>query len=121
MKLAVTGMLLLVTGCGGVVEMAAKPALDNMMRATLKQQDVALVRDGAPAYLSLGSDERWRLGLGVDEVDPRYLEALLRYEDKRFHHHPGVDPLERAGRVGQADHLRAQGFEAAALAREVDP
>src|SRR5215831_17899110 len=28
-----------------------------------------------------------------DQVDPRYLDVLLAYEDKRFFHHHGVDPL----------------------------
>ncbi len=33
----------------------------------------------------------WRLPVGVDEVDPRYLRMLLAYEDKRFYEHSGVD------------------------------
>lgn len=36
-------------------------------------------------------DGRWRLPVEVDEVDPRYLEMLLAYEDKRFYEHGGVD------------------------------
>ncbi len=45
------------------------------------------------------SDGRWRLPLSVDEVDPRYLQLLLAYEDKRFRTHWGVDPkaLLRSG------------------------
>lgn len=35
---------------------------------------------------------RWRLPVAVDAVDPRYLELLLAYEDKRFRAHAGVDP-----------------------------
>ncbi|WP_425044493.1 penicillin-binding protein 1C [Primorskyibacter sp. S87] len=33
----------------------------------------------------------WRLA--PDDVDPEFVEMLLRYEDKRFRSHPGVDPL----------------------------
>ena len=36
---------------------------------------------------------RWRLPATRADVDPRYLEVLFAYEDKRFWHHPGVDPL----------------------------
>src|SRR5215471_12056749 len=45
------------------------------------------------------SDGRWRLPAHRDGVDPRYLELLIAYEDKRFRTHSGVDPLAllRAG------------------------
>ncbi len=36
---------------------------------------------------------RWRLPAMRADVDPRYLEVLFAYEDKRFWQHPGVDPL----------------------------
>jgi penicillin-binding protein 1C len=37
------------------------------------------------------SDDRWRLATSVTEVDPEFLRLLIRYEDKRFYHHSGVD------------------------------
>lgn len=43
------------------------------------------------AYLA--PDGRWRLPASRSDVDPRFLEALLAYEDKRFYDHGGVDPL----------------------------
>lgn len=36
-------------------------------------------------------DGRWRLAVTPDQVDPRYLDMLIAYEDKRFYHHRGVD------------------------------
>jgi penicillin-binding protein 1C len=39
---------------------------------------------------------RWRLPAGPSQVDPHYLAVLFAYEDKRFWHHPGVDPLALA-------------------------
>jgi penicillin-binding protein 1C len=36
---------------------------------------------------------RWRLPVQIGEVDPRYVDALLAFEDKRFRSHFGVDPL----------------------------
>ncbi|MCL6441419.1 MAG: transglycosylase domain-containing protein, partial [Thermoleophilum sp.] len=38
-------------------------------------------------------DGRWRLPATVQDVDPRYLDLLIAYEDKRFRRHHGVDPL----------------------------
>jgi penicillin-binding protein 1C len=38
-------------------------------------------------------DGRWRLPATVTDVDPRYLDLLIAYEDKRFYSHHGVDPL----------------------------
>ena len=39
------------------------------------------------------SQGRWRLPAKRDQVDPRYLDVLLAYEDKRFFQHSGIDPL----------------------------
>jgi penicillin-binding protein 1C len=39
------------------------------------------------------SQGRWRLPATREQVDPRYLDVLLAYEDKRFWQHHGVDPL----------------------------
>src|SRR5271156_5976017 len=36
-------------------------------------------------------DGRWRLPVTSGEVDPRYLEMLIGYEDARFYDHEGVD------------------------------
>lgn len=38
-------------------------------------------------------DGRWRLALDPTEVDPAFIDALLAYEDRRFHRHGGVDAL----------------------------
>jgi penicillin-binding protein 1C len=39
------------------------------------------------------SDGRWRLPAKPEQVDRRYLEMLIAYEDRRFHSHIGTDPL----------------------------
>lgn len=36
---------------------------------------------------------RWRLPIEVGEVDPRYLDILMAFEDKRFYDHGGIDVL----------------------------
>src|SRR5262245_55919701 len=46
-------------------------------------------------------DGIWRLPVGADQVDARYLRMLVAYEDKRFDRHWGVDPLALLRAVGQ--------------------
>ena len=41
-------------------------------------------------------DGRWRLPVTAADVDPRLIELLLAYEDRRFREHAGVDPLAMA-------------------------
>lgn len=46
-----------------------------------------------PAHVFLAEDDRWRIAVTRDDVDPAYVDALVRFEDKRFFDHVGVDPL----------------------------
>lgn len=46
---------------------------------------------GEPAHVFLAPDGRWRLTTRLEHVDPRYRDALIAYEDKRFYTHHGVD------------------------------
>jgi penicillin-binding protein 1C len=50
-------------------------------------------RDGQPAYVFLTTDEKWRLPVTLERVDPKYVDALIALEDKRFYSHVGVDPI----------------------------
>ncbi|MFT0860170.1 penicillin-binding protein 1C [Ancylobacter sp. G4_0304] len=58
-----------------------------------------LDRDGRLLRAFALTDGRWRLDPGRVEVDRRYVEMLVAYEDRRFYQHGGVDPLAvlRAG------------------------
>jgi penicillin-binding protein 1C len=47
------------------------------------------------------TEGRWRLPARPDEVDARYLEVLVGYEDKRFRAHKGVDPFALLRAFGQ--------------------
>ncbi|MGR3501973.1 penicillin-binding protein 1C [Pseudaestuariivita sp.] len=47
-------------------------------------------------------DGRWRLDVGLRDVDPGYIALLLRYEDKRFRSHAGVDLQAMARAVWQS-------------------
>jgi len=61
---------------------------------------VVTYRDGSTAHVFLAPDDRWRVPVALSEVDPAYIDALVRYEDKRFYAHPGVDPLAVIRAVG---------------------
>jgi len=62
-------------------------------RLSAPPSTVVTYSDGTPAHVFLAPDGRMRIPARPGEVDPAYVEALLRYEDKRFFAHPGVDPL----------------------------
>ncbi|WP_040617513.1 penicillin-binding protein 1C [Roseibium sp. TrichSKD4] len=39
----------------------------------------------------LSKDEKWRLPVKVADIDPKYFDLLMAYEDRRFRQHNGVD------------------------------
>jgi penicillin-binding protein 1C len=59
----------------------------------LDYSHAVLDRDGRLLRAYAEKDGRWRLPVSVDDVDPRFVAMLLAYEDRRFDHHFGVDPL----------------------------
>jgi penicillin-binding protein 1C len=63
------------------------------VRLAVPPSTVVAYRDGSPAHVFLAPDDRLRMRADLAAVDPDFVAALLRFEDKRFHHHPGVDPL----------------------------
>lgn len=54
---------------------------------------VVSFRDGSPIYVFLSPDDKYRMAAELKTLDSDYVEALLRFEDKRFYFHPGVDPI----------------------------
>ncbi len=56
-------------------------------------------RNGALLRTFPVEDGLWRLSPG--EVDPRFTQMLIRYEDKRFWTHAGVDPIAMGRAVAQ--------------------
>ncbi len=53
---------------------------------------IILDRDGKLLGASIASDRQWRFPLNA-AVPEKIRQAMLCYEDKRFYHHFGVDPL----------------------------
>jgi penicillin-binding protein 1C len=58
-------------------------------------------RDGRVLRAFATPDGRWRLPARVENVDPRFFELLLGYEDRRFRAHHGVDALALLRAAGQ--------------------
>lgn len=54
---------------------------------------VVVAHDGTPLWRFADADGIWRYPVTLEEVSPRYLEALINYEDRWFWQHPGVNPL----------------------------
>ncbi len=50
-------------------------------------------RDGRPAYIFLSRDDKWRLHVELERIDPQFVTALIALEDKRFWSHHGVDSI----------------------------
>lgn len=54
---------------------------------------MVLARDGTPLRAFANSQGVWRYPVKINDVSPRYIEALLGYEDRWFRWHPGVNPI----------------------------
>lgn len=77
----------------------ARDSLDRWIDATALPVTLAETstevrdRDGALLRVYTVGTGVWRLAPQLSEVDATYLKMLIRYEDKRFWQHSGVDPL----------------------------
>lgn len=54
---------------------------------------VVVAEDGSPLWRFADADGIWRYPVTLEEVSPRYLDALIQYEDRWFWDHPGVNPF----------------------------
>ncbi|MCF3592706.1 penicillin-binding protein 1C [Rhodobacteraceae bacterium LMO-12] len=87
---------------------AARDGLDHWVAAAelpplLSETSVEMRgRNGDLLRVYTLRDGRWRLGANVAQVDRRYLDMLIAYEDKRFRQHGGVDGWAMSRAVAQA-------------------
>lgn len=69
---------------------------DRLWPLPLKEVNPARVvvdEKGTPLWRFADSDGIWRYPVTIEDVSPRYLEALIQYEDRWFWDHPGVNPF----------------------------
>jgi len=99
LRAVAAGMLLAVAGIGLGVGVAWLVPLPDR----LAYPGSVSVREsgGETLHVFLAPDGRWRIPVEVADVDPAYIDALIRFEDKRFGEHFGVDLLAivRAARL----------------------
>ncbi len=50
-------------------------------------------RNGELMRVFLAPDQMWRMNLKSDEISPVLKKAVLAYEDRYFHYHPGINPF----------------------------
>ncbi|HRF07143.1 MAG TPA: penicillin-binding protein 1C [Xanthobacteraceae bacterium] len=89
-KLAGLGALAMIAGAFAAVGLirVTAPAPSEILRSVeVVDRNGVLLR---PFSLN---DGRWRLAAKPEQVDRRYLEMLIAYEDRRFYDHFGTDPL----------------------------
>ncbi|MBI3436231.1 MAG: penicillin-binding protein 1C [Proteobacteria bacterium] len=83
-----------VLAAGGLLLGGLLYRLDAPTRAAdIDFSTVVVDRNGLMLRSYATEEGRWRLPVAIEDVDPRFVDLLLTYEDKRFRTHHGVDPL----------------------------
>ncbi|MCT8972076.1 penicillin-binding protein 1C [Microbaculum marinisediminis] len=81
-----------IVGVGGFLTSRDGAAVIERARAIDVSRELT-DRDGTLLNPFAIEDGRWRLKADLASVDPRFVQMLVAYEDKRFRDHAGVDPL----------------------------
>lgn len=97
---ALAASVLLVASAGMTLS-----ALDRMFPPPIERAEevstVVVDRNGKLLRAFTIADGRWRLPVSLEDVDPRFVDMLITYEDKRFYRHRGIDPLAMLRAAGQ--------------------
>ncbi|WP_447864026.1 peptidoglycan glycosyltransferase PbpC [Kluyvera sichuanensis] len=81
---------------GGVLLWAVVVLADKLWPLPLHEVTparVVVAEDGSPLWRFADAQGIWRYPVTIEEVSPRYLDALIQYEDRWFWDHPGVNPF----------------------------
>lgn len=66
---------------------------------------VVVAQDGTPLWRFADADGIWRYPVTIEDVSPRYLEALINYEDHWFWKHPGGESILGGARSMARSHF----------------
>ncbi|UPY37100.1 penicillin-binding protein 1C [Sediminicoccus sp. KRV36] len=92
--------ILLVLGLLGLAWLLDRAFPPPMARFENRAREVT-ARDGRLLSVWPAPGGVWRLRTGPGDVSPHLLALLIAAEDRRFHRHPGVDPLALARAAAQ--------------------
>ncbi|BBU81941.1 hypothetical protein EIMP300_33410 [Escherichia coli] len=110
------GCWIMLTAAPFIIILAAWAA-DKLWPLPLQEVNparVVVAQDGTPLWRFADADGIWRYPVTIEDVSPRYLEALINYEDRWFWKHPGVNPFSVARAAWQLISRRVGSFPAAA-------
>ena len=98
-----TALLLSILGIALITTGAVLNALFPLPLPNATQDFARIVTDknGEPLRVFADSQGVWRYPVTLEEVSPRYIEALLNYEDQYFYEHLGINPLAMLRALGQ--------------------
>ncbi|PYL40369.1 MAG: penicillin-binding protein 1C, partial [Verrucomicrobia bacterium] len=68
-------------------------------------------RNGKLLRITLTSDQKFRLWTSLSDISPALIDSTLRFEDKYYRQHPGVNPFAL---LRSAFNLRASGVHSGA-------
>ncbi|WP_417666967.1 penicillin-binding protein 1C [Roseibium sp.] len=96
-----TAMCLLLSALAGKAVWDYSDLGDSPLPVDITTSKVVLDRDGRLLRAFTTPDDKWRLPIEPDEIDPLYWAMLMAYEDQRFERHRGVDAVALARAVYQ--------------------
>ncbi|WP_146897803.1 penicillin-binding protein 1C [Adhaeribacter aerolatus] len=91
-----TGLRILRYGSGLFLFCCLSLAILNYLfplQLTISYSPVITAADGSVINAFLSRDDKWRMKLEPDEINPVLEKAILLKEDKYFYYHPGVNPV----------------------------
>src|SRR6266480_6977672 len=88
------------------IALSRRPLLDEISFSQCVRD-----RNGKLLHITLTSDQKFRLWTSLSDISPAWIDSTLRFEDKYYRHHPGVNPFAV---LRSAFNLRANGVHSGA-------
>src|SRR5665647_3374904 len=71
-----------------------------VVRFDVPYSTVIEASDGSLLGAKLAADGQWRFPR-LDTLPGKFRKCIIRFEDRKFYYHPGIDPIAVARAVGQ--------------------
>ena len=76
----------------GVIFVCIRSTTNSPLSAHNQYSTAIYANDRALLRITTAADEQYRLWTAYDSISPKLTEAVLRYEDRWYYWHPGVNP-----------------------------